>query len=308
MDGKLMAYEQRQLLNEEAGSNQLDDFTTFNLLNKGMARLNCRIRHVTKDQSITTVADQTDYTLNADFINLYRKDAYGYRIIKYSDGTTMHNLRLTDEDAKFRNQTNETVTSVSIPESFSLVDDKTLDSQVTGTATSTVAKTAGKSTLNDSAGDFSDVSPHDVVHNTTDGSFGKVISKTSSTVLVVALFNGTNNDWTSSDAYVIQPGGRYKIVLDPPPSTGSETITVPYIARPAPVYSDYDMIRIPDIYQEALIYFAAGFYKYRDGEASFANVWFTTAEEAVKRMVGDSIKALHKRRVAVNMKRRQRNI
>ena len=87
MDGKLMAYELRQLLNEEAGSNQLDDFTTFNLLNKGMARLNCRIRHVTKDQSITTVADQTDYTLNADFINLYRKDAYGYRIIKYSDGS-----------------------------------------------------------------------------------------------------------------------------------------------------------------------------------------------------------------------------
>ena len=55
---------------------------------------------------------------------------------------------------------------------------------VTGTRTTTSAGAAvgGASTLTDTGGDFSDVSPGDIVHNTTDGSDGIVLSKTSSTV------------------------------------------------------------------------------------------------------------------------------
>lgn len=307
MDGKLLKYELRNTLNEEDGSNQLDDFTTFGLINKGAAELNTRIRHIKKDQSITTVADQTDYTLNADFIGLYREDRLHNKIIKYSDGSTMYNLKQTDEDLYFRNQSNETVTSVAIPYSFAIVDDKTLDSQVSGTTTSAGAKVAGKSTLTDTAGDFSDVSAGDNVHNTNDGSMGIVLSKTSSTVLVVALFSGTDNDWTSGDAYVIQPQGRYKIVLDPPPTTAGQTITVPYIARPVPVYSDYDAFRFPVVYHDALIEFAAGFYKYRGDEPNFGDKWFNIAERSVRRAIKGSNKALHRNRVEVNFKKRQRN-
>ena len=307
MDGKRLSYELRQLLNEEEGSNQLDSFTTFNLLNEGAVQLNQRLKHIKKDQSITTVADQTDYTLNADFISLYREDNLGYQLIDYSDGTTIYKLRVTEEDVFFRNKTNETVTSVTIPERFAVVDDKTLDSQVSGTTTSTAAASAGKATLTDTAGDFSDVSGGDTVHNTTDGSMGVVISKTSSTVLVTALFGGTANDYTSGDAYVIQPQARYKIVLDPPPKTAGHTVTVPYVARPVPVYSDYDMFRFPNHYKRALIYFAAGFYKYRSDEPNFGNVWFQQAEVAMRDAVGNSNKALHRRRVQVNFKRRQRN-
>ncbi len=308
MDGKRLALQLRNLLNEEDGSNQLDSFTTFELLNEGANLLNQRIRHVKKDQSITTVADQTDYTLNADYISLYREDNKGYQLIKYSDNTTMYNLRVTDEDQYFRNQSNETVTSVTIPDNFAVVDDKVLDSQVTGTATSTDAKVAGKTTLTDTAGDFSDVSGGDTVHNTSDGSMGVVISKTSSTVLVVALFGGTDNDWTSGDAYVIQPQGRYKIVLDPPPKTAGHTITVPYVARPAPVYSDYDMFRFPNHYKYALVYFAAGFYHYREEEQDQGNTWFQQAELAVRNASKGSNKALHRRRVVVNFKKKQRNV
>jgi len=308
MDGKRLSYELRQLLNEEEGSNQIDSFTTFNLLNRGAVKLNQRIKHIKKDQSITTVADQTDYTLDADYLSLYREDNLGYEIVKYSDGTTMHNLRATDEDSFFRNQTNETVTSVTIPDSIAIVDDKTLDSQVSGTTTSAGAAAAGKATLTDTGADFTDVSGGDTVHNTSDGSMGVVISKTSSTVLVTALFGGTDNDWSSADAYVIQPQARYKIVLEPPPKTAGHTVTVPYIARPVPVYSDYDMFRFPSHYMDALIYFSAGFYKFRSDEPNFGNVWFQQAELAVRATVGNSNRALNKKRVRVNLKRRQRNV
>jgi|2_EtaG_2_1085320.scaffolds.fasta_scaffold00367_15 hypothetical protein len=307
MDGKRLSYALRNLLNEEDGSNQLDAFTTFDLLNDGAAKLNRKLRHITADQSITTVADQSDYTLDAEFITLYREETLGKYLTKYSDGTTMYNLTEIDDDVRFRNQSNETVTSQSIPSGFSVMFDQTEDSQVTGTATSTVAKVAGKTTLNDTAADFSDVSPGDTIHNTSDGSLGVVLSKTSSTVLVTALFGGTANDWTSTDAYVIQPQARYKIVLNPPPSTTGHTITVPYIKRPKPVYSDYDMFMFPNHFKNALLFYAAGFYKYRESQPNEGNVWFGQADLAVKEATQSSNKTLNRRRVEVNFKRRQRN-
>lgn len=302
-----MSYELRNFLNEEPGSNLLDSFTTYNLFDEASKVVNNRIKHVKKNQSITTVADQTDYTLNADFSQLYRVDNKGSNIIIYSDGTNRYFLKEKDEDIFVRNQITETVTSVTVPDNFAIVDDSTLDSQVTGTCTSAGALSAGKATLTDSAAAFSDVSAGDNIHNTTDGSIGIVISKTSSTVLVTALFGGTDNDWDSSDAYVIQPSGRYKLVLDPPPSSAGNTITVPYVAIPAPVYSDYDMFRLPNQYKRAILFYAAWLYKYRNDEPNFGDKWFVAFDMMLKNATKYSNKALHRDRVIVNFNKKHRN-
>jgi hypothetical protein len=306
MDGKRLSRQLRQMMNEESGSNYLDSFTTFDLLNQAAMKLNEKIEHIQTSETLTTVADQDSYTLDADYIRLTILNGKGRELIRYSDGSTFYYIPRVDEDLSFRNKT-YTTTSVSIPDSFDIVYDDTEDTQVTGTATSTVAKVSGKTTLNDTAADFSDVEPHDTIHNTTDGSMGVVISKTSTTVLVVALFDGTANDWTSGDAYVIQPQAKYKLVLTPPPSTANESVIVPYLKRPKPVYSDYDQFQFPIQYMDAIVFYAVGFYKYRHQMNAEGNMWFGHADNLVRQYNKSHNTSLGKRRISVNLKKKQRN-
>lgn len=301
MDGKSLLYDLRQTLNEDSGSDFLDNRTSYSYLHDAAIEFVDRTESLRSTQSITTVADQVGYTLNADFMRLYLRDNEHEFFIKYNDGSANNFLKFKDyQDIILGDQT----TSVAIPDFFTITDDPTLDSQVAGTATSAGAKTAGQATLNDTAADFADVSAGDIVHNTTDGSDGFVLSKTSSTVLVTALFGGTADDWDSSDAYVIQPQGRFRIVLDPPPSTAAHTITVEYVQEPPIVASDYGAYRFASRFSDPLVKYAAFLYKYRDREADFGNAWFQVFDRAV-RMIGHSLnKTLGRQGFTVNMKKR----
>jgi hypothetical protein len=194
---------------------------------------------------------------------------------------------------------------VSKPDSFTIVDDNTLDSQATGTCTSAGALSGGQATLTDSAADFSDVSAGDIIHNTTDGSMGIVLSKTSSTVLVTALFGGTDNDWDSSDAYVIQPQGRLQLKFDPPPSTASHTLTVHYIQRPKPVYSDYGVFRFQPQHMDAIIKYAAFNYKYRDQEPNFGDALYRHWDMQTRRASNSLGKSIGNKRINVSFKARR---
>jgi hypothetical protein len=305
LDGKLLLRELRHILNEESDSDLLDTFTSYNFINDAANEINMRIEHIRNSQTITTVADQIDYTLDAAFMKLYQRDSKDRYFIRYSDGTTYTNIIEKDRNVIIHGNTAVTDTSVDVPDNFYIADDKTLDSQVTGTATSAGAlSAAGNATLTDTAADFSDVSAGDNIHNTTDGSMGIVISKTSSTVLVTAMFDGTENDWDTSDAYVIQPQGRYKIVLDPPPNTASESVIVPYVSRLAPVYSDYDHFRLPIQYKEALLSYAAFLYNYRAGKQDVGDKYFVIFDNEVRRNAYNSNKSLGRNRVIVNFKKR----
>lgn len=270
MDGQSLLYELRNLINESSGSGFLDTRTSYDFLWEAATALSQRLRNLTATQSITTVADQTDYTLNADFLEVFLMDTENRRVLKYNNGTT--NDWLIEKDYNEIIYEDNT-TSTAAPSFYAVIDD-TQDSQVSGTATSTAAQSGGIATLTDTAGDFSDVSAGDVVHNTTDGSDGIVTAKTSSTVLSCALFGGTNDDWSSSDAYIIQPQGRMKIFIDPPPSTAGHTITVNYIQRPSPVFSNYGAYRFQAQYKWALIKYAAWLYKYRDAKPNFGDAFF----------------------------------
>ncbi len=306
MDTKRLSRQLRQMLNEESGSNYLDSFTSYDLLNQGATLLNTKLKHLEDTIDITTVADQADYTLPADFLMNVRVNSEGRGIVRYSDGATLYTIPEKDDDVRWRNKT-YTVTSVDVPTSYSIVYDDIEDSQVSSTATSTGAATAGKCTLTDSTAPFADVEAGDTVHNTTDGSMGVVLSKTSSSVIVTALFDGTANDWTSSDAYVIQPQAKYKLTLDPPPDTSSETVTLDYLRKHKPAYSDYDVFQFPTQYQDALVYYAVGFYKMRMQLVEEANVWFAHADKLLRGYIGPHNKALSRKKVNVNYKKRQRN-
>jgi hypothetical protein len=302
MDGKALLYELRNALNEDSDSGFLDNRTSYSYLNEAASEFVSRAKCLKATQAITTEEDTAGYTLNADFLELYLKDEQNNLFIKYNDGNTDTFIKWKDyEDIIYANNT----TSTSIPGNFTFIDDPTLDSQITGTATSAGAASAGKSALADTAADFSDASAGDIVHNTTDDSDGIILSKTSSTELVTALFGGTNNDWRSSDVYVIQPQGRIQLILDPPPDTAGHTVTVQYIQRPKPVYSDYDMWRFQPQHFVAIYKYAAFLYKYRDMAPNFGNQWYQFFELQAKKAASALNKTLNRQGYKVNMKKRQ---
>lgn len=201
------------------------------------------------------------------------------------------------------------VSSQSIPSFFTIRDQQTLYDQITGTATSTTADAAGQVILTDTSGLFITtdyVNPGDVIHNTTDGSDGMVLSITSGTALVCALFSESgDNDWTTDDVYVIQPQGRIELVLDPPPSTSGHIVRVPYISRPDPVYSDYGMYRFRQHNMEAIVKFAAWLYKYRDSDPDFGNRWYKAFDSQVRRESKDLRPFIKRRLFRVNLKGRR---
>lgn len=263
-----------------------------------------RTQSLKNEQTITTVADQASYTLNADFLQMYLMDQDNELYIKYNDGTSDFFLKFKEyQDIIYENQTS----SIPIPDHFTIIDDSVTDTQLSSTTTSAGASSAGESTLTDSSADFSDVSPGDIAHNTTDGSDGIVLSKTSSTALVTALFGGTDADWTSGDSYVIQPQARLKIVLAAPPSTSSHTITVYYIERPAPVYSDYGIYRIQSQYLQAIVFYAAWLYKYRDEEPNVGDRLFQYFDSEVRKASVTLNAALNRKGYSVGWKKRPKN-
>ena len=279
MDGLFLLYSLRNILNEYASSSFLDTRTSYEYLWKAAKTFASRSGVLRSTQSITTVADQSGYTLNADFDKLYLQDTDSNYVVKYNDGSiNTFPMWKPYEEVIYEDNT----TSLSTPTYFTLIDDPTLDSKITGTATSAGALSGGLATLTDTAGNFSDVSVGDAIHNTTDGSSGYVVSKTSSTVLSIALFGGSNNDWSSSDAYVIQPQGRIQLILNPPPSTASHTVTVFYQQIPSPVFSDYGVYRFQQKYMDSIIFYAAWLYKYRDREPDFGDRFFAQFDSAVR--------------------------
>ena len=303
MDGKGLLYRVRQALDEDSTSSFMDDRTSFDYLYEAAIELAIRTKSLLASQTITTIAGQDGYSLNADYLGLYAKDRHNNYFVKYTDSSSNDSFPFWRdyEDILFENQTD----SVTIPSFFTIINDPDKDAQVTGTATSTSSATGYQSTLTDTAGDFSDVSAGDSVHNTTDGSDGIVLSKTSSTVLVVALFNGTNDDWTSGDSYVIQPQGRMKLVLSQPPSTAGETITLNYIKRPDPVYSHYGTYRFQSHHLMALVKYAAWLYKYKDREPQTGDMLFQYWDRQVGIGSEQTRNAMNRKGFKVNRKVRR---
>lgn len=298
MDGTDLLRRLRQLLNEDSDSNWLDTQSTYDFLYDAAVDYVDRTGCLRDTQTITTVADDSAYDINPDFLRLYLKDSSNRFFIKYNDGSNDHFLTWKEYEDIYHDNNK---TSVSIPGRFSIID-SSLPTRLTGTATSSGAASGGECTLTDSAADFSDVGAGAIVHNTTDTAVGVVLSKTSTTALKTAMFGGTDNDWDSSDAYVIQPQARHQLIIDPPPSTANHTITLSYVQRPAPVYSDYGVYQFAN--PSLLAKYAFFLYKYRDREPDFGDAMYRYWEAEVSKKGYSVNRAQRPNNWKVNFKKR----
>ena len=299
MDGRTLSVELRQMLSENSTGTWLDDKTTYDYLYEAALATADRTNAFTTTQTITTVISDIDYLLEPDFLKLQLSDSENKPYVKYVQGTNTHFI-YHDEYTNIILGNN--TTSVLIPDRFTITD-APLASRISGTATSDGASANQESTLTDSTAPFTLVKVGDTVYNSTDGSNGVVMAITSTSAIVTALYGGTNNDWTSADAYVIIPQGRFQIVFDPPPSTAGHTVTVYYVQRPAPVYSYNRGYRFAPGYKRPLLSYAAWLYKYRDSQPNTGDAHYKYWDNSVKRLGATLNQAMKRTRLKVNLMR-----
>ena len=270
------------------------DFSDWETANGSTAAYKIMVTHVGGDTEWGYIGDASTGTNTDDTITVYS-----------DQGTTSTGWNGTSGTPLA--YTIEKVSTQTIPTCFSLRDKQTLNTQVTGTATSDGDASGGKALLTDTSGVFwttDYVWPGDTVHNTTDGSVGVLLSVESTTTAYCALFGGTDNEWDSSDAYVIQPQGRVELILDPPPKNSGDVMEIYYVASPPPVYDDYGVYRFRQHICEAIVKYAAWLYKYRDSEPDFGDRFYVQWDKAVRDESSDLNPYLKERRLKVSFKRR----
>jgi hypothetical protein len=264
MDGSSLVYTLGQILREADNSTFLDERTSYNFLFKAAKDINQRVRYLTNEYSITTIESQGAYDLPADFMGTYYLNDRNEMVIKYTTSSASTSFPTWRDYEKIGQVVNGSAQP--IPGNFTIFPKMTLTGRITGTASATGALSYEETSLTDTstAATFASVSVGDSVHNITDGSSGIVVEKTSNTELITVLFGGTNNYWTSGNSYAVIPQGIKSLLLSPSPSNAGDTVMVPYIQTPAPVYSSYRTYRLDTNYEMAIIYYAAWLYTVKD--------------------------------------------
>ena len=103
---------------------------------------------------------------------------------------------------------------------------------------------------------------------------------------------------------MVVPQGRKQIVLDPPPSNSSNTLTVPYFSRPAPVYSPYGTYRFEAAAEMPIVQYAAYLYKYRDRDPATGDAFYKHFDLACRQLTAAENKGMQRNRLRVTMVRR----
>ena len=273
-----------QFLNDAHPSSYwMDKKTSFDYIFEAAKDMAKKLKANNSSQTLTTTIGGISYPLNPDFLEILTEDGFNNKIVKYSDGTNASWLKRVSYGHVLHDN-NAAV--VPIPSRFA-VNAYPLVARITGTAKANSTNAGGETTLTDGAADFTLVNAGDAVVNTTSSFIGVVLSKTSTTVLKTAMFNVASvqsayADWVNGNAYIIQPQVQYALILDPPPASAGHTITVPYICRPAPVYSDYGSYAFATGYEEAFLKFAAWLYKYRDRDPNFGDAFYKFYDAQVR--------------------------
>jgi hypothetical protein len=217
-------------------------------------------RGIRSEAVIATVAGQQAYDLPSDFKTPAIRQQYGrlrrkVAVAKYVyDGNTAW-VPMRSYEAVFRlNRTDNR----EVPGCFAVRSAAATKLALTGTATADGPLAAGEVTLTDAAADFTaSVSPRDVVVNTARNSSGVVLEVTDGRNIQCAMFPEGINSWRNGDGYRIQPEARPQVFLDAPSAVSGHTLTLPYIAQPAPVFADNRGWRLDDIACRAIAFEAA---------------------------------------------------
>jgi len=264
MDGKTARIFTEHLIRAKSKSAVVGHKMTYDLMHAGAEEFVSMVQCIKRSADLTTVADQASYDLPANFLSLYLKtdDPRGGELfVRYTDTTSDEFIPLFKSYQSVVYENDDT--SVNIPGSFTLHEKTSLPTQLTGTTTSGGTLSGGQADLTDTGEEFETyVAARDIVHNSKKDATGIVLSVTDDENLVTAMFDSDGNPvaWANGDTWVIQPVARMQLQLVPPPETASETVTVPYLAKPNPVYSDYGTWLINGIYHKAFCFYAAYLY------------------------------------------------
>jgi len=285
MDGYSLKRDLRTLLLDESANKFYSDRVMYYALHLAAIKFVQRTECLKTAQTITTAASTSDYDLNPDFMGLHLKDSQGNWYARYyAPGTTSNPYIIFHRDYE-RIVYADNSTASAIPSSFSIKNNPTQDTNISGTATSAGTLNNGESALNDTGASFeSYINVGDELHNTTDDTHGYVLEVTSDIQLQTAIFDstGTAAAWGSGDAYLIKPQPKNLLVLDPASSTASYSLIVDYVQRPAPVYSSYRGYNISNEYSDALVFYAAWYCKYIDREPNFSDRLYTESEKVMR--------------------------
>lgn len=284
MEGYSLLRQLRETLNETSTSTFLNDRTSFDFLYTAVQDFNFKTHYITGTQTINILAGTSTYALNPDYIGLALWDRDNRSYIKWTTGGNDQFIYQQD----YANVVLENNTSTaSVPSGFSVISVDRV-ANITGTATSIGTSASGEATLTDTGSDFTNVTPGDFVHNTTQSTDGIVVQVNSTSQVVTSLFNdGTSgSSWAVGNAYVIVPQPRWNITFSPTPSS-SATVTIVYIKRPDPVYSLYRAYNLPFNYMSAIVQFAAFMYKYRDREPNFGDSMFKYYDGFVRKIAAE---------------------
>lgn len=201
-------------------------------------------RLLTKTATITTVAHQARYDLPPDFLSMLT--TRGRVLGKYIDAAAevswpvavAEGIIFGDDDAGDED---------SPPSCFAIVTRLSSETRITGTTSAAGAAAGGEATLTEAGKTFaSTVEVRDRVHDTTKQSSGIVLAVTSDTAIVCAMFGGVSSGFGSGDAYVIVPGATQQVLLDRVSEVSDETLSIPYVSAPPPVFSDYGVWPFPE--------------------------------------------------------------
>jgi hypothetical protein len=193
--------------------------------------------------TIATVDGQSRYDLPPDFLSI--SAVAGKMLGKFTatDGSVSWPCAVP-EAAIFADESNADEDS---PSAFAVVNRLSSETRISGTTTAVGAAAGGEATLTEAGKTFAaTVEVRDRVHNTTKQSDGIVLSVTSNTAIACAMFGGISSGFGSGDAYVIVPGATLQVLLDRVSDANAETLQIPYVAAPRPVFSDYGVWPFPE--------------------------------------------------------------
>ena len=306
MDGYSATFHLTKVLQEDNSVGFMDLRISYAYLYDAVCEFARISESIKGEQTIITQASVAEYNLDPLFSTLWLTDDDNKYVIKYYDGSGTSWPMFRDYRGIY---VTDNITAVTNPWNFT-VTNADLATQVTGTVGGVSTQIRGESTLLDTSAHFlTTTAVGDEVHNTTSVATGVVIAVTNDTHLVTAMFSivqgqSTPIGWAGSDAYIIVPQARKKLILDPAPSTPGHIVTIPYLAKPAPVYSQARTYPIDPSYEQAIVRYAAWLYKYRDKDPNFGDAWYKHWEMAVRRLKRQEDKALGRRRITVNLRRR----
>jgi hypothetical protein len=280
MIGALYLQQLNELLSE-FGGNWINIKISFDYLYEAAKDFSKETSSCHNTQIITTIANKSAYDLNPDFLEILSKDSHGKGIVALSAEHGTNWLSWESYSNYLQNDDNQP----GYP-SFYAVSDSSIPIRSIGTAVRDQDEIGGESMLYYSIGEVPTVFPGDSVINTTQNCYGVVLQP--GMPITTAMFDlssrgGEYSSWIENDKFIIQQQPRYQIFLDPTPNESGQIITVSYLSKPAPVYSNYGTYPFATGYEEAIVKYAAWLYKYRDSKPAMGDPLYAAYERAMRK-------------------------